>query len=23
MTDFLRTPDKNFSGLEDFSYKPN
>ena len=23
MTDFLRTPDKNFSGLEDFPYKPN
>ena len=23
MTNFLRTPDKNFSSLEDFPYKPN
>ena len=23
MTDFLRTPDKNFCDLEDFHYKPN
>ena len=23
MTDFLQTPDKNFSGLEDFPYEPH